>query len=123
MWARVTFAHVDGKITPSRPPQLFHLTGPVLSTTMVGIEVTGGSFIQQLPGHPGSPIGPPRVIIAHRNFKVSYLERRYIKALAESQIASWDILRMPGASNNPIGGHGVPTDDDIRAHLGITRPN
>ena len=68
--------------------------------------------------------------IAHRNFKVSYLERvsylegRYNKPLVETQIASWNILRMPADSRNTTAErYDLTTEVDIRAQQGRSKPS
>ena len=52
----------------------------------------------------------------------SYLEGHYNKALVEAQVASWGILRMPPNGRWDMGSHGLPTEADIRAHMGRSKP-
>ena len=52
----------------------------------------------------------------------SYLEGHYDKALVEAQVASWGILRMPSNGRWDMGSHGLPTEADIRAHMGRSKP-
>ena len=54
--------------------------------------------------------------------RVSYLQGNYEKALVEAQVASWGILRMPSNGRRCLDGHGLPTEADIRAHMGRSKP-
>ena len=71
----------------------------------------------------GCLVAAARMLLNVDAARSSYVAGKYTQALAEAHVATWDILRMPVDSRNIIGGkHGLPDADDIRAHLGYTKP-
>ena len=71
----------------------------------------------------GALVNAARGLLNIEAARMSNLAGKYNKALVAAQIASWDILRMPADTKNTTSGRdGLSTEEDIRAHLGITPP-
>ena len=70
----------------------------------------------------GALINAARGLLDIEAARVSYLKGDYNQALVEAQVASWGILRMPPNGRWDMGSHGLPTEVDIRAHMGRSKP-
>ena len=72
----------------------------------------------------GSLVHAARGLLDIDAARVSYLEGKYNEALVEAQVASWGILRMPPNCEFITSWRTeLPTEGDIRAHMGYSKPS
>ena len=70
----------------------------------------------------GALVNAARGLLNMEAARMSYLAAQYNKALVEAQVASRAILQIPPSCKSTTGRHGLPTKEDVRAHMGYGKP-